>query len=111
MASPVGTLLSQRYRLDAKVGTGGMSTVYLAVQESLGRSVALKLLDLSLARDPTAAERFMREARTAARLEHRHIVGVHDVGIHAGQPYLSMEHMPGDTLTGNGRAGGGGCMN
>jgi len=77
-----------------------MATVYLAVQESLGREVALKLLAPKLAEDPIAAERFIREARTAAQLEHHHIVGVHDVGKHEGQPYLSMEYMPRDSIAG-----------
>jgi serine/threonine-protein kinase PpkA len=88
------------YRIVRLLGRGGMATVYLAVQESLGREVALKLLAPELAEDPIAAERFIREARTAARLEHRHIVGVHDVGKHESQPYLSMEYMPGDSIAG-----------
>lgn len=88
------------YRIVRLLGRGGMATVYLAVQESLGRDVALKLLAPELADDPIAAERFIREARTAAHLEHRHIVGVHDVGKHDGQPYLSMEYMPRDSIAG-----------
>ena len=90
------------YRIVRELGRGGMATVYLAVQESLGREVALKLLTRRLAEDPAAAERFVREARTAAHLVHRHIVGVHDVGTydagHGKQPYLAMEYLPGDTL-------------
>ncbi|OGT54508.1 MAG: hypothetical protein A3E01_08800 [Gammaproteobacteria bacterium RIFCSPHIGHO2_12_FULL_63_22] len=88
------------YRIVRLLGRGGMATVYLAVQESLGRDVALKLLAPELADDPIAAERFIREARTAAHLQHRHIVGVHDVGKHEGQPYLSMEYMPRDSIAG-----------
>ena len=88
------------YRIVRILGRGGMATVYLAVQESLGREVALKLLAPKLAEDPIAAERFIREARTAAQLEHHHIVGVHDVGKHEGQPYLSMEYMPRDSIAG-----------
>jgi serine/threonine protein kinase/tetratricopeptide (TPR) repeat protein len=92
------------YRIVRELGRGGMATVYLAVQESLGREVALKLLTRRLAEDPGAAERFVREARTAARLVHRHIVGIHDVGTAAvegqgRQPYLAMEYLPGDTLS------------
>ncbi len=86
------------YRIVRELGRGGMGTVYLAVQESLGREVALKLLSPSLARDASASERFLREGRIAAKLVHRHIVGIFDVGIHAGQPYLTMEFMPGDTV-------------
>jgi len=86
------------YRILRKLGAGGMATVFLAIQESLGREVAVKLLSPSLAADPLATERFLREGRIAARLAHRHIVGVHDVGIHEGQPYLLMEYMPGGSV-------------
>jgi serine/threonine protein kinase/tetratricopeptide (TPR) repeat protein len=99
---PLGTDLPTLpgYRIVRELGRGGMATVYLAIQESLGREVALKLLTRRLAEDPSAAQRFVREARTAARLVHRHIVGVHEVGEHAGQPYLAMEYLPGDTIAG-----------
>lgn len=101
-APPIAPDAIPGYRIVRELGRGGMATVYLAVQESLGREVALKLLTRRLAEDPAAAERFVREARTAARLVHRHIVGIHDVGAHdAGlgkQPYLAMEYLPGDTL-------------
>ncbi len=101
-APPIAPDAIPGYRIVRELGRGGMATVYLAVQESLGREVALKLLTRRLAEDPAAAERFVREARTAARLVHRHIVGIHDVGSHdAGQgkqPYLAMEYLPGDTL-------------
>jgi serine/threonine protein kinase/Tfp pilus assembly protein PilF len=96
MALPAPDLVPG-YRIIRELGRGGMATVYLAVQESLGREVALKLLAPRLAEDPQASERFTREARTAARLMHRHIVGIYDVGSHNGQPYLSMEFLPGDT--------------
>ena len=86
------------YRIVRELGHGGMATVYLAVQESLQRQVALKLLSPALAADPQAAERFLREGRIAAKLTHRHIVSIHDVGVHAGQPYLAMEYLPGGTL-------------
>ncbi len=86
------------YRILRPLGRGGMAAVYLAIQESLGREVALKLLSPSLASDESAAARFLREGQISARLSHRHIVGVHDVGVHAGQPYLSMEYMAGGTL-------------
>ena len=86
------------YRIVRVLGQGGMATVYLATQESLGREVALKLLAERYAQDPEAAGRFVREARTAARLVHRHIVGIHDVGTHDGRPYLAMEYLPGGTL-------------
>ncbi len=86
------------YRILRALGAGGMGTVSLAIQESLGREVALKLLSPSLAADPVATERFLREGRIAAKLAHRHIVGIHDVGVHEGQPYLAMEYMPGGVV-------------
>jgi TolB-like protein/tRNA A-37 threonylcarbamoyl transferase component Bud32 len=87
------------YRVSRLLGRGGMAEVWLAVQESLGREVALKLLLPSLARDPAMSERFLREGRIAARLDHRHIVSVYDVGIHAGQPYLAIEYLPGGPVS------------
>ncbi|HET9047412.1 MAG TPA: protein kinase [Chiayiivirga sp.] len=88
----------QGYRIVRELGRGGMATVYLAVQESLGREVALKLLSPQLASDPVAAERFLREGRIAAALQDRHIVGIYDIGVHAGQPYLAMEYMAGGAI-------------
>ena len=87
------------YRVSRLLGRGGMAEVWLAVQESLGREVALKLLLPSLARDAAMSERFLREGRIAARLDHRHIVSVYDVGIHAGQPYLAIEYLHGGPVS------------
>jgi TolB-like protein/tetratricopeptide (TPR) repeat protein len=87
------------YRIVRELGRGAAGSVHVAVQESLQREVALKLLSPALAADPVAAARFLREGRTLARLVHRHIVGIHDVGIHAGQPYLAMEYIPGGTVS------------
>lgn len=86
------------FRLIRPLGRGGMATVYLAEQESLGREIAIKVMEPRLADDPKAVERFLREARTAAALVHRHIVGVHDVGNADGQPYLAMEYLPAGTV-------------
>ncbi len=86
------------YSIERVLGQGGMATVYLAVQQSLGRHVALKLLIPSLARDPVATERFLREARIAAKLHHPHIIEIHDVGIHDGLPYMAMAYEPGGTV-------------
>jgi hypothetical protein len=70
-----------------------MATVYLAVQESVDREVALKIMSPALLVDPTFGERFLREAQIAARLHHRHVVGIHDVG-HAGDyHYIAMEYV------------------
>ena len=85
------------YRVVRPIGRGGMATVYLAVQASLEREVALKVLCPPgglLAADPACSERFLREARLAGSLHHRHIVAVHDVGVHEGCAYLAMEYLP-----------------
>ena len=86
------------YSVQRIIGIGGMATVYLAVQESLGREVALKVLKPALAQDPVATERFLREARFAAQLHHPNIVAIHDVGVHAGSPYMAMAYEPGGTV-------------
>lgn len=83
------------YRIVRQLGSGGMSTVYLAVQESVDREVALKVMNPALAADPRYGERFLREARIAAKLHHRHIVGIHDVGRSADHHYIAMEYLPG----------------
>jgi serine/threonine-protein kinase PpkA len=83
------------YRIVRELGSGGMSTVYLAVQESVDREVALKVMNPALAADPRYGERFLREARIAAKLHHRHIVGIHDVGRSADHHYIAMEYLPG----------------
>lgn len=86
------------YDIQRILGHGGMATVYLAVQESLGREVALKVLLPHLAQDPVATERFLREARFAAQLHHPNIVAIHDVGTHAGNPYMAMAYEPAGTV-------------
>lgn len=104
MASPVGTLLSQRYRLDAKVGSGGMSTVYRAFDTLLERQVAIKLMHREIAGDSDQLERFRREARAVAKLNHPHVVGVIDAGEEEGgedgfaTPYIVFEYVEGETL-------------
>ena len=74
-SSVIGTVLSGRYRLDSKLGSGGMSTVYLATDETLDRPVAIKLLHAEISDQPDQLERFRREARAAARLSHPNLVG------------------------------------
>jgi len=80
------------------LGHGGMATVYLALQQSLRREVALKILSPALAQDAIATERFLREARVSAKLHHPHIVAIHDVGLHDGVPYMSIAYEPGGTV-------------
>jgi eukaryotic-like serine/threonine-protein kinase len=102
MASPVGTLLSKRYRLDAQVGSGGMSTVYRAFDTVLERQVAIKLMHREIAGDSDQLERFRREARAVAQLNHPHIVGVIDAGEEGDPeyptPYIVFEYVEGETL-------------
>ena len=76
----LGTLLGGRYRLDAQIGRGGMSTVYRAFDIVLERPVAIKLMHREIASDSDQLERFRREARSVAQLNHPHIVTVIDAG-------------------------------
>jgi len=80
------------------IGQGGMGVVYKAVQKSLGRTVALKVLSPQLSTDPEFVERFTREARALAQLNHPNIVGIYDSGIHDRVPYLVMEYVDGKSL-------------
>jgi serine/threonine-protein kinase len=98
MSALVGMLLNGRYRLDAQIGTGGMSTVYRAFDTVLERKVAIKLMHREIAADSGQLERFRREARAVAQLSHPHIVGVIDAGEDEGHPYIVFEHVDGETL-------------
>ena len=86
------------YRILRQLGRGGMATVYLAMQESVEREVALKIMAPQLSADPTFGDRFLREARIAAKLHHRHVVSIYDVGVHNGFHYCTMEYLPGGTV-------------
>jgi serine/threonine protein kinase/Tol biopolymer transport system component len=86
-----------QYRIESKLGEGGMSTVYLALDTKLQRHVAIKFLSDHLA-DAEARRRFQREAQMASSLNHPHIVTVHDVGEFEGRQYLVMECVDGGTL-------------
>lgn len=86
------------YRILAKLGSGGMGTVYLAENTRLARQVALKLLTGDVQLDQDALERFRREIRTASSLNHPHICTVYDAGEDGGVPYLAMELLEGQTL-------------
>jgi tRNA A-37 threonylcarbamoyl transferase component Bud32 len=98
MSTLVGMQLSGRYRLDAQIGAGGMSTVYLAFDQTLERRVAIKLMHREIASDSDQLERFRREARAVAQLNHPHIVGVIDAGEDEGRPYIVFEYVEGETL-------------
>src|SRR5688500_4872723 len=83
------------YRVVAKLGAGGMGSVWSCVHEALSKPVAIKILHSG---DGDAQERFLREGRAAARIRHPHIVDVTDVGKHDGMPYLVMELLEGESL-------------
>ena len=83
------------YRLLRQLGRGGMATVYLAMQESVDREVALKVMSPALLADPNFGERFLREAKIVAKLHHRHVVGIHDVGRSGDHHYIAMEYLGG----------------
>jgi eukaryotic-like serine/threonine-protein kinase len=91
-------LLGGRYRIVRHVARGGMAEVYLGHDELLDRKVAIKVLIPDRAADPSFVERFRREAKAAARLNHQNIVGVHDFGEEDGQYYMVMEYVDGPTL-------------
>ncbi len=80
------------------LGKGGMAEVYLAHQDSVDREVALKLMSRHLLSNPRFAERFLREARIAAKLQHRHVVSIFDVGVNGEQPYIAMEYLSGGPI-------------
>ncbi|MCA9874628.1 MAG: serine/threonine protein kinase, partial [Anaerolineales bacterium] len=87
-----------RYEIMRLLGRGGNASVYLAYDPRFERQVALKVLPHEYLHEPTFQERFSREARTIARLEHYAIVPVYDFGEHMGQPYLVMRYMSGGSL-------------
>ncbi|MCG6870660.1 MAG: protein kinase [Gammaproteobacteria bacterium] len=93
------------YRILGEIGRGGMSTVYLAEQESLDRPVALKVLRATLMDEREFTERFVREGRTVARLVHPNIVSVFDIGVVRERPYIAMEYIKGGNLRDRIRAG------
>jgi eukaryotic-like serine/threonine-protein kinase len=93
-----GETLDGRYRVDARVARGGMATVYRATDTRLDRTVALKVMHPELARHDEFVSRFIREAKTAARLTHPNIVSVFDQSADGGHVYLVMEYVDGHTL-------------
>ena len=94
----IGTVLSGRYRLEAKLGSGGMSTVYLARDETLDRPVAVKVMHREMSEQADQLERFRQEARAVAKLSHPNVVSVIDAGEDGGHPYIVFEYVEGETL-------------
>jgi serine/threonine protein kinase len=105
-----GQVVDGRYRVEARLAHGGMATVYRAFDDRLDRAVALKVIDAGLARRPEYVARFIREAKSCAKLNHPNIVGVYDQSVIKPAPngygaaergtmaYLAMEYVPGSTL-------------
>lgn len=94
----IGHVLDGRYRVDARIAVGGMATVYRALDTRLDRVLALKVMHPSLVTDQVFVSRFIREARSAARLSHPNVVGVFDQGTDGTHVYLAMEYVDGCTL-------------
>jgi serine/threonine protein kinase/beta-lactam-binding protein with PASTA domain len=96
--SLVGTVLDGRYRIDAPIARGGMSTVFQGVDIRLDRPIAIKLMDPQFAGDPQFLHRFELEARSVARLSHPALVSVYDQGVDGHHVFIVMELVPGGTL-------------
>ena len=96
--SPEPKIRIHGYKIMRELGHGGMAHVYLAVQESFGREVALKILSPHLTDDEQFSKRFLREARIVSQLNHPNIVTVYDAGKHDKYHYMSMEYIPGKDL-------------
>src|SRR6478735_7804144 len=94
----IGTVLSGRYRLEAKLGSGGRSTVYLARDQTLDRDVAVKVMHREMSEQADQLERFRQEARAVAKLSHPNVVSVIDAGEDGGYPYIVLEYVEGETL-------------
>src|SRR3954463_6810680 len=94
----ISMALADQYEVEREIGRGGMGVVYLARDLRLDRMVAIKTLPLQLANDPAIRERFLREARTAARLSHPNIVPVHRADEIGAQVFFVMGFVDGDSL-------------
>lgn len=102
MEPPQDKMIGQtvgQYQIESKLGSGGMATVYLAHQTSIGRYVAIKVLPAHFLHDPSFLKRFQMEVQIIAKLQHPRILPVYDYGMHEGSPYIVMSYLPGGTLT------------
>ena len=97
-AIEAGTMIDGRYRVRSRIGSGGMADVYVALDEQLGREVAVKLLHRRFAEDAEFVERFRREASAAASLSHPNVVSVYDRGEWDDTYYIAMEYLEGRSL-------------
>jgi eukaryotic-like serine/threonine-protein kinase len=91
-----GRRLADRYKIERRLGTGGMGVVYLAWHELMDRWVAIKMLKQSFVEDHTSVRRFQQEAKAASRLKHPNVITLHDFGVtNTGQPYMVMDYLVG----------------
>lgn len=95
---PENIILDNRYKLEKKIGSGGMADVYKGTDTLLERTVAIKVLHQNFASDAAFVNRFKGEAQAAGKLNHQHIVNMYDVGFDQGWHYIVMEYVPGKTL-------------
>lgn len=95
---PPGSVVGGRYRILAPLGLGGMGVVYKALDEELGVEVALKTLRPDMVQDPRFLERFRSEVLLARQVTHPAVVRLHDLGVHEGRPFLTMDFIPGRSL-------------
>jgi len=98
MALSPGARFASKYRIESKLGEGGMGVVYIATNERLRKRVALKVLGDAVAANPDLAERFTREAIAASRVSHPGVVEVFDADVHEGVPWIAMELLEGEGL-------------
>ena len=92
-AARKGTVVDERYKLDRKIGSGGMADVWLADDKELGRKVAIKILHDRFAQDKEFVERFRREAQSAAGLQHPNVVSIFDRGEFRDTYFIAMEYV------------------
>src|ERR1043165_5931291 len=96
----VPQIIAGRFRIECEIGTGGMGTVYRAAHLGLERPVAVKIIKPEYAADPDVADRFLREARTMAKLRHQHAAMIFDAGnLPDGRHFIVMEFVEGETLS------------
>ena len=98
MSQLIGTLLEERYRLEAEIGRGGMAIVYRAHDTLLDRPVAVKVMSETAAPGTEGRARLLQEARAAASLNHPNIVSVYDAGEVDRSPFIVMELVEGESL-------------
>src|ERR1700722_13562100 len=96
---PAATILAGKYRVTREIGRGGMAAVYEAEHLTLGKKVAVKVLNAELSASKIVIERFIREARAAASVKSPNIVDIYDSGrLEDGRPFITMEMLEGETL-------------